>query len=137
LLLHPDTAHSGGPNRSYEIRKMVYFRFKIKCENDLPPSQRRNKNAKKESDVISSLIINNDVSDSKNTDKDKDKDSCVDKKNDINYQINKLNATQHTEEYEKKEKNNDNYPIFEDWKSVTAAHTEDMWADLMGVKTLG
>ena len=113
---------------------MVYFRLKIKCENDLPPSQRRKKNVKRESDVISSLIIDNDISDNK----DSDKDFCVDKKSNINYQINKLNATQHTEEYEKKENNNDtNYPIFEDWKSVTAAHTEDMWADLMGVKTLG
>jgi ectoine hydroxylase-related dioxygenase (phytanoyl-CoA dioxygenase family) len=29
LLLHPDTAHAGGPNASSEIRRMVYFR--VKC----------------------------------------------------------------------------------------------------------
>ena len=30
MLLHPDTAHTGGINKSCEIRKMVYFRLKIK-----------------------------------------------------------------------------------------------------------
>jgi hypothetical protein len=32
-ILHPDTAHSGGLNNSSKIRKMVYFRLKIKSRN--------------------------------------------------------------------------------------------------------
>lgn len=31
MLLHPDTAHAGGPNISSQIRKMVYFR--VKCQH--------------------------------------------------------------------------------------------------------
>jgi ectoine hydroxylase-related dioxygenase (phytanoyl-CoA dioxygenase family) len=30
VMLHPDLAHAGGPNYSTEIRKMVYFRLRIK-----------------------------------------------------------------------------------------------------------
>lgn len=32
ILLHPDTAHAGGPNFSCGIRKMVYFRLRIACQ---------------------------------------------------------------------------------------------------------
>jgi hypothetical protein len=121
LLLHPDTAHSGGPNRSYEIRKMVYFRLKIKCENDLPPSQRKNK-IKKGPEIVPFINLNNG------------NDNCTDNKNDENCLIDKLTITPRTEKCEKKD--TDYYPIFEDWSSVILAHKEDMWADLMGVKTL-
>ena len=31
VLLHPDTAHAGGPNRTCDVRKMVYFRVKVKA----------------------------------------------------------------------------------------------------------
>jgi hypothetical protein len=126
LLLHPDTAHSGGPNRSYEIRKMVYFRLKIKCENDLPPSQRKNK-TRKNPEIISSEI--------KSPTSNNNDDNCP-KNKVVNCKIDKLIVTPHTEECEKN-CDTDNYPIFEDWKSVTLAHKDDMWADLMGVKTLG
>jgi ectoine hydroxylase-related dioxygenase (phytanoyl-CoA dioxygenase family) len=30
VILHPDTAHSGGPNLSHTIRSMVYFRLRAK-----------------------------------------------------------------------------------------------------------
>lgn len=30
MLLHPDTAHTGGPNYSASIRSMVYFRIRHK-----------------------------------------------------------------------------------------------------------
>jgi len=30
VLLNPDLAHAGGPNYSHEIRKMIYFRLRIK-----------------------------------------------------------------------------------------------------------
>ena len=33
VLLHPDLAHEGGPNFSHDIRKMVYFRLRIKTNN--------------------------------------------------------------------------------------------------------
>ena len=29
--MHPDTAHAGGPNLSGNVRKMVYFRVKVKA----------------------------------------------------------------------------------------------------------
>ena len=117
--MHPDTAHSGGPNRSYEIRKMVYFRLKIKSENDLPPSQRKNKIKKDLEIILSENIDDND-------------NSC---KNGENNEIKLRVELPHIEkEYEKK---NNNYPIFEDWQSVCEAHSADMWADLLGVKTLG
>ena len=34
VLLHPDLAHEGGPNFSHDIRKMVYFRLRIKTDGD-------------------------------------------------------------------------------------------------------
>jgi hypothetical protein len=33
FILHPDTAHAGGLNNSSKIRKMVYFRLKIKARS--------------------------------------------------------------------------------------------------------
>ena len=35
VILHPDTAHTGGPNYSASIRSMVYFRIRHKNLTDM------------------------------------------------------------------------------------------------------
>ena len=189
LFLHPDTAHAGGPNTSYEIRKMVYFRLKIKCGNKVTIAMR--KITKKKN--IKNGVIASDLDRKTSESLENDKNSLID----INSNLKKENFDQNDNANLNIDKNmygsminnnsrkddNNNYDtmnnnngvnisditkenvdeksvgsdrilftyilpsstsidtnstssIFMDWNSVTVAHSSDMWADLMGVKTL-
>ena len=188
LFLHPDTAHAGGPNTSCEIRKMVYFRLKIKCGNMITSAMK--KIIKKKSIKISDITSNFEEKISETLERDKislidDKDNWsggdpnqnntaglnIDKfidesmrnnndennvnNNDIIDNDNEVNISDITKKnIDEKHTKPDiistshalpsstsidtNYKscLFVDWNSVTLAHSSDMWADLMGVKTL-
>ena len=189
MFLHPDTAHAGGPNTSYDIRKMVYFRLKIKCGNIVTTAVRKimKKKIIKKSAIVSNLdkITSGSSENDTNSlidEKDNFSDENLDQNNDADLNINKFidnsvinnnNVEVNINNHDTSDNNNDvNFgdiskenlaeksaksdrilsshtlpsstsidtnsksSIFVDWNSVTLAHSSDMWADLMGVKTL-
>lgn len=189
MFLHPDTAHAGGPNTSYDIRKMVYFRLKIKCGNIVTTAVRKimKKKIIKNSAIVSNLdkITSGSSENDTNSlidEKDNFSDENLDQNNDADLNINKFidnsvinnnNVEVNINNHDTSDNNNDvNFgdiskenlaeksaksdrilsshtlpsstsidtnsksSIFVDWNSVTLAHSSDMWADLMGVKTL-
>ena len=97
FFLHPDTAHAGGPNTSYEIRKMVYFRLKIKCGNVVTTAMR--KMIKKKSIKKSDITSNFDEKISESLERNKislidDKDNCSvgnqNQNNNVDFDIDKF-----------------------------------------------
>ena len=146
-MLHPDTAHEGGPNYSCEIRKMVYFRLKIKCNKNKSKTKNRN-----EDDASISKSCFSETSSTANNGNLK-VESCRDNydngniednsDHDNNYNnINKMTERNVSDEYTNLMMKNippehSSPIIFNNWEEVVLAHSTDMWADLKGVKALG
>ena len=132
--MHPDTAHTGGPNYSHEIRKMVYFRLKIMCYDN------KEKNNKK---IENKNIFHDNFYDTRSLKIQNVLFSEYHEK--INETIENREIKEKTiiKEKKKKYKGGENILLesshqflFQSWEDVTAAHSIDMWADLQGVKAL-
>ena len=148
-MLHPDTAHEGGPNYSCEIRKMVYFRLKIKCNKN---KNKNNDKIRNEGNVNVSKPCFSETSSTENngnlkvesTKDNYDNDNIEDNSDHDNNHDNINKMTERNESDEYTNLITENIPpehsspiIFNNWEEVVLAHSTDMWADLKGVKALG
>jgi Phytanoyl-CoA dioxygenase (PhyH) len=123
VLLHPDLAHTGGPNLSYDIRKMLYFR--LRCRFGM---KQRKDNKKMKKKYVSKQEYEARI----NAHRREESASTTGDQVQV-----ESNSAEYEHEVESRQDVCEQPAVqWTTWEDVVQAHRVDMFCDLPGVKKI-